>query len=180
MGDRPLFRRAVAALVLLCATACGEQKVADFAGRGPDFDFIDYFTGQVWAWGMVTDRFGTVRRQFVVDMRGRIEDGKLILTEDFVYADGETQQRVWTVARAGDGYVGTAPDVRGTAIGERAGNAVRFIYDLEVPMNGGIWVLAADDWMFLQPGGEMALNQSALSKWGVEVARVNIAFRKAD
>jgi hypothetical protein len=175
-----LLRRCLASLALLFLAACDEQKIEDFVGREPRLDFIDYFTGKVTAWGLITDRFGTVRRQFTVAMHGRLEDGKLILTEDFVYADGETRQRIWTVARAGAGYVATAPDVRGAALGEQAGNAVRFAYDIEVPIGGSTWLLSADDWLFLQPGGEVALNQSTLSKWGIEVARVNIAFRKAN
>ena len=173
------MRRLVLALfVLLPLAACDEPEVADFAGAEPELDFIDYFTGEVHAWGMFTDRFGTVRRQFTVVMNGVVEDGNLALTEDFTYDDGEIEQRIWTVERANDGYVATAPDVVGAATGERAGNAVRFRYELNLPVDGDVWTVCADDWLFLQPGGEVVLNQATFSYWGFEIGRANIAFRK--
>ncbi|MEQ9641850.1 MAG: DUF3833 domain-containing protein [Alphaproteobacteria bacterium] len=165
-------------LALLPLAACDEPEVADFADHSPKLDFIDYFTGEVHAWGLFTDRFGTVRRQFTVVMNGRVENEKLVLTEDFTYDDGETEQRVWTVERANDGYVATAPDVVGAAVGERAGNAVRFRYELNLPVDDDVWTVTADDWIYLQPGAEVALNQATFSYWGIEVGRVNIAFRK--
>ena len=173
-----MFRLILALLLPLSLAACDEPEVTDFAGAEPRLDFIDYFTGEVHAWGMFTDRFGTVRRQFTVIMNGRIEDGKLVLVEDFTYDDGELEQRIWTVSRDGDGYRGTAADVVGVASGQRAGNAVRFRYELNLPVDDDVWTVTADDWLYLQAGGDVVLNQATFSYWGFEIGRANIAFRK--
>lgn len=174
-----MFRRLFALLVLLPLAACGDQTVEDFADHRPELDFIAYFEGETMAWGMFTDRFGTVQRQFTVRMTGVVEDGKLRLSEDFTYDDGSTDQRVWVVERVGPGrYTGTAGDVVGVATGESAGNAIRWRYELELPVDDDVWTVTADDWIFLQPGGEAALNQATFTYWGVEIGRANIAFQK--
>ena len=68
---------------------------------------------------MLQDRFGTVRRQFKVTIEGRREGPELLLAEDFVFDDGETEARLWRIRRTADGrYEGTAGDVVGIAPGE--------------------------------------------------------------
>ena len=55
---------------------------------------------------------------------------------------------------------------------------MRFRYELNLPVDGDVWTVSADDWLFLQPGGEVVLNQATFSYWGFEIGRANIAFRK--
>ena len=65
------------------------MKIDDFANTEPKFNLMQFFEGNVEAWGIVEDRFGNLKRQFKVDMNGTIKDGVLTLEEDFIYADGE-------------------------------------------------------------------------------------------
>lgn len=154
------------------------MKPGDFATNKPKLDLFDYFDGQSRAWGWFEDRFGTVKRQFVVSIQGRVEGDRLILEEDFVYDDGETDRRVWTIRRTGPNrYLGTAEDVIGQARGETAGNALNWQYTLALPVGDRIWNVRFDDWMFLQRDGVL-LNRAVVSKWGLTVGRVAIFFKK--
>ncbi|MEK9661172.1 MAG: DUF3833 family protein, partial [Alphaproteobacteria bacterium] len=73
------------------------MNIEDFDGKTPRFVLEEYFDGHTRAWGIVRDRFGTVRRQFSVDMTGTWDGTALTLDEHFVYDDGETDRRTWTV-----------------------------------------------------------------------------------
>ncbi|MCU0972016.1 MAG: DUF3833 domain-containing protein, partial [Gammaproteobacteria bacterium] len=75
------------------------MRPEDYAGTEPRLVLEDYFLGKTRAWGIFQDRSGKLRRQFTVDIDGRLQDGELVLTEDFVYADGERSQRVWRIRR---------------------------------------------------------------------------------
>ena len=87
-------------------------------------DLFAYFQGETRAWGIFQDRSGSLQRQFTVDIRGEVEDDELTLTEDFVYADGEIQQRIWRIRRIDQHrYEGRADDVVGTATGLAYGQA---------------------------------------------------------
>jgi hypothetical protein len=57
-------------------------------------------------------------------------------------------------------YVGRADDVVGEAQGEAAGNALRWRYVLALPVDGRVWNVDFDDWMFLIDDKVM-LNRSA-------------------
>ena len=154
------------------------MKVDDFAGTTPVFKPEDYFQGHSRAWGMFQDRFGNVRRQFVVDIDGSLQDGTLVLDERFVYADGEHATRLWRIRPLGNGeYEGTAGDVVGTARGRVAGNAMNWVYDLDLPINGSVWRVHFDDWMLLQDP-EVMLNKSTITKFGIELGQVFIFFRR--
>jgi len=68
------MRRRTAALLgllvmtLLSVTGCSTMKPEDFEGREPRFVLEEYFAGKTKAWGIFQDRFGTLRRQFTVDI----------------------------------------------------------------------------------------------------------------
>ena len=65
---------------------------------------------------MFEDRFGNLQREFTVELQGDWDGNTLILTEDFEYADGETERRIWRITKTGDGlYEGRADDVVGVA-----------------------------------------------------------------
>ena len=69
----------------------------------PHFLPEEYFAQRLDAYGVFVDRFGTIRRQFNVEVKGtRTSDG-FILDEDFLYDDGEREARRWVVTALGDG-----------------------------------------------------------------------------
>lgn len=179
------MRKSAAAAVValaLVSTGCTSMKIDDFQGTQPALTLEGYFEGRTTAWGLFEDRFGDVRRQFVVDIDGdwNPQTGVLVLTEDFRYSDGETDQRIWTIRKTGPNtYEGSAPDVVGTAQGTLAGNAFHWTYTMNLKVGDGTWRVGFDDWMFLQPGGVL-LNRASVTKWGIEIGSVSIAFRKDD
>ena len=150
----------------------------DFADSNQSFDLFDYFEGHTVAWGLFEDRFGKLRRQFRVDITGSIDGDMLILDEAFLYADGERQQRTWTIRRTGDTtYSGEADDVVGEARGVTGGNALHWTYTMELRVGERTLRVAFDDWMFLQPDGVL-LNRARVSKLGLDIGSVSLTFMK--
>jgi hypothetical protein len=73
---------------------------------------------------------------------------------------------LWTITRVDAArYVGRADDVVGEAIGEAAGNALRWRYVLALPVDGRVWNVDLDDWMFLIDE-QVMLNRSQMKKFG--------------
>ena len=174
-----LLRCLTAALLLLTA-GCSGMKPEDFEGREPRLLIEDYFAGDTRAWGLFEDRFGTLRREFVVDIAGTWDGETLTLVEDFAYADGETEQRIWTIRKLDDHrYEGTADDVVGTAEGLSYGNALNWRYTLALKVGDSVWNVRFDDWMFLQRD-DVLVNRARVSKFGIEIGEVTIFFRKPD
>jgi hypothetical protein len=164
--------------VTLLLTGCNSMKPQDFKGREPKLNLFDYFKGKTSAWGIFEDRFGNVRRQFQVDILGRVEGNELTLDERFNYTDGEIDQRIWRIRKTGDQtFEGEADDVIGTATGRVQGNALNWAYDLNLKVGDGSYKVHFDDWMFLQSGGVM-INRARLSKWGFEIGEVTLFFTK--
>lgn len=170
------FAALLAALLLVAG--CSSVDPVVYRDEQPALDLFGYFNGTVDAWGHFADRSGKVVKRFKVEIRGRIENGALVLDEDFRYSDGSTSRRVWTITRAADGRLrGRAADVVGEAQGEVSGNALHWTYVLALEVDGTIWNVDVDDWMFLQDARVM-LNKSVLSKFGFRVGEVILAFRR--
>ncbi len=149
-----------------------------FDGREPRLLIEDYFAGKTRAWGIFVDRFGNLRRDFVVDIEGTWDGERLTLVEDFVYSDGETEQRIWTITKLDDHrYEGTAADVIGKAAGVSYGNALNWRYTLALKVGESVWNVNFDDWMFLQPDNVL-FNRARVSKFGFDIGEVSIFFQK--
>ncbi len=102
-------------MVLLLLGGCQSMQIEDFKDTEPKFVLEQYFEGKTKAWGIFEDRFGNLRREFVVDIDGTWDGTTLTLDERFDYADGEKDRRIWTIEKAEDGrYVGRADDVIGS------------------------------------------------------------------
>ena len=174
----PLTRRLALASLVLVTSGCAGPQVQDHAAEKPVLDLRQYFNGDLVAHGLVTDRSGAVRRRFPVKMVGRWQGDEGVLEEDFRYSDGATERRVWRLTRGADGrYSGRADDVVGTAIGQAAGNALNWRYTLRLPVDGRTWDVQFDDWMYLMDERVM-LNKAAISKFGIHLGDVTLAFEK--
>ncbi|NDY91969.1 DUF3833 domain-containing protein [Ideonella livida] len=178
-GRRTQLLRLGAALALAAGLAgCAGPTPADYAGQTPALDLREYFNGPLVAHGVFTDRSGRVVRRFRVDMVGRWQGDQGVLEEDFLYSDGERQRRVWRLVRGPDGrYTGTADDVVGTAQGQAAGNALNWRYTLALPVDGRVWEVQFDDWMYLMDR-QVMLNKAVMSKFGLRLGEVTLAFHK--
>ena len=175
-----MYRKLWPVLIVLAMLlgGCSVMQPKDFEGTQPRLELFDYFAGNTRAWGIFQDRSGNLQRQFTVDIRGEVEGDELTLTEDFVYADGETQQRIWRIRRVDEHrYEGRADDVVGTATGLAYGNALNWTYTLRLPYRGNEINVKFDDWMFLQTDGVL-VNRAKVSKFGFRVGEVTLFFIK--
>ncbi len=171
-------RLGAALTVLLLITGCTSMKPADFRDSTPTLVLEEYFIGETRAWGLFEDRFGTLRRQFTVDIEGSWDGTVLVLDERFVFSDGERDRRVWHITKTGPhSYEGRADDVIGVAHGEAYGNALNWRYRMDLKVGDGTVRVHFNDWMFLQPSGVL-LNRARVSKLGVEIGEVTLAFMK--
>jgi hypothetical protein len=169
---------ALAAAAALALAGCASPTPADYAREQPVLDLARYFDGPVRAHGLFTDRSGRVVRRFTVDLVGRWQGDAGVLEEDFHYSDGQTQRRVWHLQRGADGrWSGRADDVVGVAEGQARGNALNWRYTLALPVDGRVWEVAFDDWMFLVDDHVM-LNKARMSKFGITLGEVTLAFHK--
>ena len=75
--------------------------------------------------------------------------------------------------------MGTAGDIIGTAQGRTFGNALNWIYDMNLKVGDSTWKVKFDDWMFLQPGGVL-LNRATVSKLGFELGTITLSFSQVD
>ncbi|WP_374399988.1 DUF3833 domain-containing protein [Niveibacterium sp.] len=168
----------IAALMALLLGGCSSVDIADYRNEKPQLDLARYFDGTVDAWGVFQDRSGKVVKRFKVTIDAQWRGDVGTLDEHFEYSDGSTQRRVWTVTKLADGrYTGRADDVVGEATGEAQGNALRWRYTMALPVDGSIYHVAFDDWMFLMDDKTM-LNRSFMTKFGVELGQVTLSFRK--
>lgn len=171
-------RRAYVAAVLVFLGACQSMQIDDFADTTPEFVLEEYFAGETRGWGIFEDRFGNLRRQFVVDLTGDWDGTTLTLDERFDYADGEKDRRVWRVEKVSeDRYVGRADDVIGPAEGRVAGKAFTWTYEIDLNIQGHDVRVRFDDWMFLQPDG-VVMNRARVTKFGIELGTVTLFFQK--
>jgi hypothetical protein len=164
------------ALALLAG--CAGPKPEAYRDQKPVLDLREYFDGTVDAWGYFADRSGKVIKRFSVEIRCSWSADVGTLDESFAYSDGTTSRRVWTIRRIdAHRYTGSAEDVVGEAQGEAFGNALRWRYVLQLPVDGKTYEVDFDDWMYLMDERVM-LNKSVMSKFGVTLGEVVLTFRK--
>jgi len=171
------FLITISALFLI---ACTGPNVQQYANEKPVLELSEYFSGTIDAYGIFTDRSGEVKKRFTVLIKTdwKIVDGKKVgtLDESFDYSDGTKQKRIWTLTEQSPGrYIGRADDVVGDAQGELAGNALNWTYTLALPVDGTIYHVQFNDWMYLVTPKVM-LNKAKMSKFGIELGEVTLSF----
>jgi hypothetical protein len=176
MKRRLLLTGAVATGAVL--SGCAGPQVQDYAAEKPVLNLREYFNGTLDAHGVFTDRSGRVVKRFTVLMVCTWTGQQGVLDESFVYSDGSTEKRIWRLTDLGAGrYSGRADDVVGEAQGQTHGNAFRWGYTLALPVDGRVWHVDFDDWMYLMDERVM-LNKATMSKWGVNLGEVTLSFYK--
>jgi hypothetical protein len=157
--------------------ACSAD-LPDYKNSDPRFDLFGYFEGETKAWGMVQDYTNKQNRRFDVTIVGTVQNNKLVLVEDFVFDDGEIDQRIWTIEKLKDGsYRGVADDIIGAAIGKEEGNALQWQYDFELKVDGSTYTVAFDDWLYRQDDKHV-FNLTSIRKFGIEVGKITLFFQK--
>lgn len=153
-------------------------RVESYADTLPVFNIRDFFNGEIRASGMVLNWRGQVRRRFTATMHGSWQGTRGTLKEEYLFDDGEVQQRTWALElRSQNRFSGHAADVVGIADGQQYGSAVRIDYVLRIPVNGRNHDIRIDDWLYLQPDGTV-LNESRMSLFGLPVGRLITMMRR--
>lgn len=154
------------------------MKIEQFKDTEPKLVLEEYFSGHSKAFGLLLGRNGEVKRQFVADLVGDWDGQTLTLKEDFLWSDGEKQQRIWKVKKIDEHtYEGTAGDVIGVAKGRQFGSALNWSYVLRVPVGSSTYDITFDDWMYLGPDGKL-INRAVMKKWGLKVGELVLSFSK--
>lgn len=164
--------------IVMLLSACTSPTIEHYDGTKPELDIQEYFNGPIQAWGIVQDWRGNVTRKFDIEMVGTWEGEVGTLEEDFVYDDGKTQRRVWTIRKVADKtFEGTASDIKGKAEGKMNGNAVQWKYQMYLEVGENTYLITFDDWMFQMKDGVL-INRSYLKKFGFKVAELTIFMKK--
>ena len=169
-------------------SACSQQKLSSFSETKPAFSLIEFFEGETLAYGIFEDRFGNLKRRFKVNISGKksqvMKDGESVkqitLTEDFIYEDGEKQQRIWKIQKdvSEDGvelYRGQAADVIGIAEGSANGSAFFWKYDVDLKISESKLRVRFSDWIY-QMDDYVAVNKATVSKFGIGIGEVTLFF----
>lgn len=159
-------------------TACGNAGLDSYKGTTPALKLDQFFNGELKAYGMVLDRSGNLLRRFEVKLIAMWQGDSGEIKEWFEFDDGERSTRVWHLKKMNDNtYQGTAGDVVGIAQGKTEGSALYWKYDLEIPVDGSIYQVTLDDWMFLIDEKRL-FNKTDMSKWGFHVGEVILYIEK--
>lgn len=176
--------RLFAVLSLLVLVACaGKPSLDDPKLSSRQLNLEEFFDGDLVAYGQFQDIFGTVRRRFEVQINGRWDGQTLRLVEDFVYEDGATEQRIWTLTKTGpETWEGTAPGVEGVATGEERGDTFNWAYTIDLPIPSADGTsdtirVSFDDWMWLLSDDRL-LNIAYMKRAGINIGQVIITFER--
>lgn len=169
--------------VLFLAGCLGKPSFEDPSLSDRRLNLEEFFHGDLVAYGQFQDIFGTVRRSFEVQISGDWDGERLLLIEDFIYEDGATEQRVWTLIKTGpDSWLGTAPGVIGQAEGEEEGNRFNWRYEIDLPIPSADGTIETtrvtfDDWMWLLSEDRL-LNRAYIQRYGIDIGDVIITFER--
>ena len=171
--------------LLLVLAGCGATNISRFANGQPSMAPDLWMTGTVDGYGVVFDRFGTVKSQFHAHEVGSWSPASATLTlrETITYLQGDRQPptgRTWRFVQTSPGrWTGTAGDIIGTAIGEQQGNAWHLRFHQLLPIGGRRVEVTVDDWRFRE-ADNVAVDRSTISKLGIGLATAEIAFVKSE
>ena len=170
-------------LLITLAACTAKPSFEDESLSTRKLNLEEFFDGELVAYGQFQDILGTVRRSFVVELKGDWDGERLRLEEDFIYEDGSTEKRIWTLVKTGsDSWSGTAPGVIGIALGEEQDNRFNWRYEIDLPVpaaDGTVETVRVtfDDWMWLLSEDRL-LNRAYVKRFGIDIGDVIISFEK--
>ena len=170
--------------IILLFTGCSQTDMKEFQNNTPKLDLFEFFAGETIAYGIFEDRFGNLKRQFRVNINGKIDNKILTLDEDFLYDDAEQAKRIWKIEKKIDNnqkiiYEGQADDVEGKASGSISGNALNWSYDIYLNIKGSDIKVHFNDWIYKQ-SEDLAINRAYVSKFGINIGSVTLVFLRGN
>ena len=170
---------------------CTSVTVDHAEGRKPVLTPQSFFEGKLCADGVVRDRSGAEIRQFNAEILASwTPDGVGTLDEVFWFydepgAEPVEETRIWTLTpaftEAGEpAYTAVATDVPEPALMTFAGNTLQMQYTLRYLRESGDTIdLAMDDRMFMVADG-VVVNETRMSKFGLDVGQVLLVMRQVN
>ena len=170
--------------LFLLIAGCSQTDMKEFQNNTPKLDLFSFFEGDTIAYGIFEDRFGNLKRQFRVNINGKVKNQILTLDEDFLYDDGEQAKRIWKIEKKIDNaqnitYEGQADDVEGKAFGSISGNTLNWSYDIYLNIKGSNIKVHFNDWIYKQ-SEDLAINRAYVSKFGINIGSVTLVFLRGD
>ncbi len=131
------------------------------------FDPLAFFAGHTEGHGEIAVVLSD-RKPTLVEGHGVIAlDGSINLNQVVRRGDKAPTRRTWHLYRVAPGrYAGTLSDASGPVAGDVVGNRLHFSF----AMKGG---LHAEQFLYLQTGGQVAKNRMIVSKLGIPVASLD-------
>ncbi len=170
--------------LFLLIAGCSQTDMKEFQNNTPKLDLFSFFEGDTIAYGIFEDRFGNLKRQFRVNINGKVKNQILTLDEDFLYDDGEQAKRIWKIEKKIDNaqnitYEGQAEDVEGKAFGSISGNTLNWSYDIYLNIKGRNIKVHFNDWIYKQ-SEDLAINRAYVSKFGINIGSVTLVFLRGN
>ncbi|MCL9782372.1 DUF3833 domain-containing protein [Vibrio sp. S4M6] len=161
-------------------TACGSANLEQHQDTLPELCLERFFDGKLKAYGIVLDRSGNLLRRFEADLIGQWQGKQGVLKEWFEFDDGEKTTRIWHLSQITDNqFEGRAEDVIGVAEGKSTGSTLYWKYQLQVPVEGKIYHITLDDWMFLIDEKRL-FNKTEMTKFGFKVGEIILYIEKVN
>ena len=167
-------------LIVILLNGCSSTNMKDFENKTPKLNLFEFFKGETVAYGIFEDRFGKLRRQFRVKIKGSVEENILTLDEKFIYDDGEKATSIWKIKKINENnnlikYEGSAEDVEGLGRGSSVGNALIWSYYIYLKIKGSNVKVMFNDWIYKQDSN-IAINRAYVSKFGIDIGSVTLVF----
>ena len=128
---------------------------------------IRFFAGRTQGTGSLKIVLHSRQATLVTGVGVADGDRSIVLDQEVRRGDDSPTHRTWHLQALGAGhYRGTLSDATGPVTGEVDGNRLH----LRFAMKGG---LQAQQWLYLQPGGQIARNRMVITKFGLSVASLD-------
>ena len=177
-GEAPMVLRTlrVRSLMLLMALSLSACVASDHLVQElrpePVFDAVAFFAGETRGEGALKIIFKPKVPAHVEGHGTIAADGSIVLDQDVRIGAAAPTHRTWHLQRIGrDRYTGTLTDAIGPVAGDVSNNRLH----LSFAMKNGLHV---QQWLYLQPGGQVARNRMVVTKFGVAVASLDEIIRR--
>jgi hypothetical protein len=156
------------------------MDINSYKDESPKLVLENYLNGNIKGYGIVQDRSKKVTRRFDFSGHASWQGSKGVFDEKIVYTNGKVETRHWLFTKVADNrYEATTNDVIGKAIITVAGNAMNWKYDMNIDVDGSIYKINFDDWMFLLDEKRL-MNRNYFKKFGFNVGELTLYMEKQD
>ncbi|MEL6323393.1 MAG: DUF3833 family protein [Pseudomonadota bacterium] len=173
---RTLLKTAIALPFVPLVAACATRPPIPAEAVATPFIIEDVLAGETIGRGKITTITG-VDRGFEAKLDGTWDGETLTLVEDFLFDDGEVDQKTWRLTKLPNGeYEGTREDVVGAARGFQDENGFRLEYLIDLPNgSGGTRRVKFRDILVVDDGGSV-INNATIGWRGLRVGRVTLTI----